>query len=189
MDDAVSLTSPSMIELTSDIVGAYVSNNNVPVADLPGLIASIHATLVGLDQPAPEPVEDHKVTAAQIRKSVTPDHITSFLDGKQYKSLKRHLTTRATRRTSTARSSACPSTTRWWRRATRPSARNLPRASASPDPARARRGPAGPGRNEGRAGRTGPPRPAAQDRSLTTSEASQFPRPGRVSRARSPVLR
>ncbi len=34
MDDAVSLTSP-MIELTSDIVGAYVSNNNVPVADLP----------------------------------------------------------------------------------------------------------------------------------------------------------
>ncbi|MGX7704786.1 MucR family transcriptional regulator [Methylobacterium sp. Gmos1] len=93
MDDAVSLT-PPMIELTSDIVGAYVSNNNVRVADLPGLIASIHATLVGLGQPAAQPEEDHKVTAAQIRKSVTPDHITSFLDGKQYKSLKRHLTTR-----------------------------------------------------------------------------------------------
>ncbi|KMO35462.1 MucR family transcriptional regulator [Methylobacterium aquaticum] len=93
MDESAALTSP-MIELTSDIVGAYVSNNNVPAADLPGLIASIHATLVGLDQPAPEPVEDHKVTAAQIRKSVTPDHITSFLDGKPYKSLKRHLTTR-----------------------------------------------------------------------------------------------
>ncbi|GJD59912.1 MucR family transcriptional regulator [Methylobacterium frigidaeris] len=93
MDDAASITSP-LIELTSDIVGAYVSNNNVRAADLPGLIASIHATLVGLGQPAAEPEEDHKVTAAQIRKSVTPDHITSFLDGKPYKSLKRHLTTR-----------------------------------------------------------------------------------------------
>ncbi|MBM0669048.1 MucR family transcriptional regulator, partial [Klebsiella pneumoniae] len=39
-------------------------------------------------------VEDHKVTAAQVRKSVTPDRLFSFLDGKPYKSLKRHLTTR-----------------------------------------------------------------------------------------------
>ncbi|KMO43528.1 MucR family transcriptional regulator [Methylobacterium tarhaniae] len=93
MDDATSLTSP-LIELTSDIVGAYVSNNNVRAADLPGLIASVHASLVGIGQPAAEPEEDHKVSPAQIRKSVTPDHITSFLDGKPYKSLKRHLTTR-----------------------------------------------------------------------------------------------
>ncbi|KMO18404.1 MucR family transcriptional regulator [Methylobacterium platani] len=93
MDDAAPPTSP-LIELTSDIVGAYVSNNNLRPADLPGLIASVHASLTGLGQPAAAPEEDHKVTAAQIRKSVTPDSITSFLDGKPYKSLKRHLTTR-----------------------------------------------------------------------------------------------
>ncbi|AWN47536.1 MucR family transcriptional regulator [Methylobacterium terrae] len=93
MEDAASVTSP-LIELTSDIVGAYVSNNNVPVAELSGLIASVHATLSGLGQPVAAPIEDHKVTAAQIRKSITPDAITSFLDGKPYKSLKRHLTTR-----------------------------------------------------------------------------------------------
>jgi len=93
MDEQASLTSP-LIELTSDIVSAYVSNNNVRAADLSELIASVHASLTGLGQPAAVPEEDHKVTAAQIRKSVTPDHITSFLDGKPYKSLKRHLTTR-----------------------------------------------------------------------------------------------
>ncbi|TGD95281.1 MucR family transcriptional regulator [Methylobacterium nonmethylotrophicum] len=93
MDDTTSFTSP-LTELTSDIVGAYVSNNNLPVAELPGLIASVHASLTSLGRPPAEPAEDHKVTAAQIRKSVTPDFITSFIDGRQYKSLKRHLTTR-----------------------------------------------------------------------------------------------
>ncbi|MFH6786802.1 MucR family transcriptional regulator [Methylobacterium sp. MA0201] len=83
-----------MIELTSDIVGAYVSNNNIRAADLPDLIASVHASLAGLNKPAAVPEEDHKVTAAQIRKSITPDHLISFLDGKPYKSLKRHLATR-----------------------------------------------------------------------------------------------
>ncbi|MGX7707980.1 MucR family transcriptional regulator [Methylobacterium sp. Gmos1] len=91
MDDAA-LISTDMIDLTSDIVGAYVSNNNVRAADLPDLIASVHASLTGLTKPAVAPEEDHKVTAAQIRKSITPDTITSFLDGKPYKSLKRHLT-------------------------------------------------------------------------------------------------
>jgi predicted transcriptional regulator len=81
-----------VIGLAADIVGAYVSKNNVQASELPGLIASVHASLSGLGRPAAVPEEDHKVTSAQIRKSVTPDHITSFLDGKPYRSLKRHLT-------------------------------------------------------------------------------------------------
>ena len=83
---------PEFIDLAADIVSAYVSKNNVPVAELPNLIASVYASLSGLGQPAATPVEDHKVTPAQVRKSVTPDTITSFIDGKPYKSLKRHLT-------------------------------------------------------------------------------------------------
>ncbi|WP_407530048.1 MucR family transcriptional regulator [Methylobacterium oryzisoli] len=79
------------IELVSDIVSAYVSNNNVPPGELPGLIRSVYQSLGSLGQPAePEPV---KLTPpVPIRKSVTPDAIISLEDGKAYKSLKRHLT-------------------------------------------------------------------------------------------------
>ena len=35
-----------------------------------------------------------KLTAGQIRKSISPDGLISFEDGKTYQTLKRHLTTR-----------------------------------------------------------------------------------------------
>ncbi|GJD66933.1 MucR family transcriptional regulator [Methylobacterium frigidaeris] len=92
MSDESQAQQPEFIDLAADIVSAYVSKNNVPIAELPSLIASVHASLSTLGQPAATPDEDHKVTAAQIRKSVTSDAITSFIDGKAYKSLKRHLT-------------------------------------------------------------------------------------------------
>ena len=83
------------VELTGDIVAAYVSNNPVRPGDLPELILSVHAALNGLANgtagAAPE-AEIEKPTAAQIRKSVQPDGIVSFLDGKTYKTMKRHLT-------------------------------------------------------------------------------------------------
>ncbi len=94
MSDESKAQQPEFIDLAADIVSAYVSKNNVPIAELPSLIASVHASLSTLGQPAATPAEDHKVTAAQIRKSVTPDALISFIDGKPYKSLKRHLTTR-----------------------------------------------------------------------------------------------
>jgi predicted transcriptional regulator len=83
------------IELAVDIVAAYVSNNSVPAADLPGLIGGIHAALNNLStagRASGAPVE--KLTPSQIRKSVTHDHIVSFEDGKPYKTLRRHLTLR-----------------------------------------------------------------------------------------------
>jgi predicted transcriptional regulator len=84
----------AMIGLTADLVAAFVGNNSVAVADLPNLIKTVHAALSGAEAPAPEAVEDTvKPTAGQIRKSITPDALISFLDGKPYKTLKRHLTT------------------------------------------------------------------------------------------------
>ncbi|MGU3536648.1 MucR family transcriptional regulator [Methylobacterium sp. A54F] len=85
---------PELIALAGDIVAAYVSNNSVPVADLPALIGSVHSALMtisvgGVTATAPEEVE--KPTPAQVRKSVSPDGIISFIDGKAYKTLKRHL--------------------------------------------------------------------------------------------------
>lgn len=84
----------SLIELTADVVSAYVSNNPVPAADLPGLIGNVHASLqrvqggVAVEEALPA-----KHPAVPIKKSVTPDFIISLEDGKKFKSLKRHLAT------------------------------------------------------------------------------------------------
>lgn len=83
----------SLIELTADIVSAYVQKNAVPVSGLPDLIASVNTALtnIGLaaptEQPAPKP-------AVNPKRSVFPDYIISLEDGQKYKSLKRHLATR-----------------------------------------------------------------------------------------------
>ena len=96
MDAIVETIEPQGIDyaaLTTDLVSAYVSNNPVPASDLPALIASTHAALTGLGNAgAPAAPEVEKPTPAQIRKSITPDALTSFIDGKPYKTLKRHLT-------------------------------------------------------------------------------------------------
>ena len=82
------------IELTAEIVSAFVGNNSVSVTDLPSLITSVYASLQGVEAPAAVEVESvSKPTAAQIRKSITSDALISFEDGKPYKTLKRHLTT------------------------------------------------------------------------------------------------
>ena len=81
------------IALAADVVSAYVSNNSVSVSELPGLIASVHATLTGMSNgPVSTEPEVEKPTPSQIRKSITPDALISFIDGKPYKTLKRHLT-------------------------------------------------------------------------------------------------
>jgi predicted transcriptional regulator len=85
----------TLIELTTEIVGAYVLANSIAASDLPGLIHGVHQALTGAGQPAAAPEEaDVKATPAQIRKSISPDTLISFEDGKPYKSLKRHLSTR-----------------------------------------------------------------------------------------------
>lgn len=80
------------VELTADIVSAYVANNSVPVPDLPTLLSGVHAALTGLGQfNAPSEPDFKRATPAQIKKSITPDALISFIDGKPYKTLKRHL--------------------------------------------------------------------------------------------------
>ncbi|RAZ71806.1 MucR family transcriptional regulator [Mesorhizobium atlanticum] len=80
----------ALIELTAEVVSAYVSNNPVPVGDLPALIDRVHGALKSAGGGAAE--ERQALTpAVPIRKSVTPDYIISLEDGKKFKSLKRHL--------------------------------------------------------------------------------------------------
>ncbi|MDX8503097.1 MucR family transcriptional regulator [Mesorhizobium sp. VK4C] len=80
----------TLIELTAEVVSAYVSNNPVPVGDLPALIDRVHGALKSAGGGAAEKPEA-LTPAVPIRKSVTPDYIISLEDGKKFKSLKRHL--------------------------------------------------------------------------------------------------
>jgi predicted transcriptional regulator len=83
----------SLIDLAADIVSAYVSNNTVPAADLPALIASVHRALTGTHQGASEPEPEPLKPAVNPKKSVFPEYIVCLEDGKKFKSLKRHLRT------------------------------------------------------------------------------------------------
>ncbi|GEP07825.1 MucR family transcriptional regulator [Methylobacterium oxalidis] len=94
MSDTVEEASNNHIDLTVEIVSAYLSNNHASVADLPGLIASVHAAVSGLSQPPETSEPQVKLTPAQIKKSITADALISFEDGKPYKTLRRHLTIR-----------------------------------------------------------------------------------------------
>ena len=79
-----------LVQLTADIVSAYVSNNKIGSAELGKLIEEVHSALErapGGKVPEPEPL----VPAVPVRKSVTPDYIISLEDGRKFKSLKRHL--------------------------------------------------------------------------------------------------
>ncbi|CDX53852.1 Transcriptional regulatory protein ros [Mesorhizobium plurifarium] len=84
--------SDALIELTADVVAAYVSNNPVPLSELPALIGQVHVALKATLGAAPEKAEP-LTPAVPIKKSVTPDYIISLEDGKKFKSLKRHLAT------------------------------------------------------------------------------------------------
>ena len=81
------------VALTAGLVSAYVSNNRVQPSEIGALIDSMHTALTGLAQgAAAEALATQKPTPAQIRKSITADTLISFIDGKPYKTLKRHLT-------------------------------------------------------------------------------------------------
>lgn len=83
----------TLIELTADVVAAYVSNNPVPVGELPGLIADVHAALGRVGNVTETPPADKQKPAVNPKRSVHDDYIICLEDGKKFKSLKRHLMT------------------------------------------------------------------------------------------------
>lgn len=83
----------NLLDLTADIVASYVENNTLATADIPNLIQAVYNALQDTVQASTEPEPDPLKPAAPIKKSVTPDFIICLEDGKQFKSLKRHLRT------------------------------------------------------------------------------------------------
>lgn len=92
MKDLSNIEDKTVIELTADIVSAYVGNNPLPVSGLPDLIASVSASVRKLGG-AVVAESPSLVPAVNPKKSVFPDYIVCLEDGKKFKSLKRHLRT------------------------------------------------------------------------------------------------
>jgi len=78
-----------MIDLTAEIVSAYVRNNPVQSLELPDVIRSVHDSLMSLMGPVD--VQEEQKPAVPVRKSVTDEYLICLEDGKKFKSLKRHL--------------------------------------------------------------------------------------------------
>lgn len=91
-DLEIEMNKETLITLTSDIVAAHVSNNDVAVADVPSLITHVYSALAALGEVA-APVEAPPEPAVSIRASVKPDYIVCLEDGKKLKMLKRYLRT------------------------------------------------------------------------------------------------
>jgi len=83
----------TFIELTAEIVSAYVSNNSVPAGDLSSLINQVHAALTRVSSGQNDLPSEPLKPAVPVKKSITQDHIVCLEDGKKFKSLKRHLRT------------------------------------------------------------------------------------------------
>ena len=83
------------VEMTADIVSAYVSNSSVSVADLPALIQQVHRALADIASGAQaQEAVPPAAPAVPIKKSITPDYLICLEDGRKFKSLKRHLRTK-----------------------------------------------------------------------------------------------
>src|SRR5262245_57105402 len=81
----------SFIELTANIVSAYVSNNSVSATEIPVLINQVHAALLQVSSGRGDASTEPLRPAVSIKKSITPDHLVCLEDGKKFKSLRRHL--------------------------------------------------------------------------------------------------
>ena len=84
---------PDVLTLTAEIVASYVgANTHVNAAEIPNIIRQVRTALMeDVQAPQESAPEQTKATGAQVRKSITPDALISFVDNKPYKTLKRHL--------------------------------------------------------------------------------------------------
>ncbi len=87
--EETSLSASDALELTTEIVSAYVGKNPVQSVDLSTVIRDVHETLLALGSAAQVPVQQKP--AVSVKKSLTDDYLICLEDGLKFKSLKRHL--------------------------------------------------------------------------------------------------
>src|SRR5215213_7580278 len=92
MDDGSN--DPELLSLTTKIVASHAGSHKVAASELPALIGSVFEALRGVGTVMAEQPVAALVPAVPIRKSVTPEFLVCLEDGKQLKTLKRHLAVR-----------------------------------------------------------------------------------------------
>ena len=92
---AMSDFGPTLTRLTTDLVCAYVARNAVPASSVPDLIRTVHNSMRSLASGAAAPGEPvpavEPASPSAVKKSITSDALISFIDGRPYKTLRRHL--------------------------------------------------------------------------------------------------
>jgi predicted transcriptional regulator len=83
-----------LVEMTAEVVSAYLSHNQIPLADVPQLIKVVGAQIATLGSEQADSEEGKPKPAVPIRRSVRGDYIVCLEDGKKLKLLKRYLKTR-----------------------------------------------------------------------------------------------
>ena len=83
-----------LVELTAEIVSAYVGANVMPASEIPQVIETVYRSLKGLDGLAEVSDSEPRAPAVPVKRSITNEFIICLEDGKKFKSLRRHLRTR-----------------------------------------------------------------------------------------------
>jgi len=86
-------TAMEILELTSEVVCAYVSNNPLAASDVPNLVKEIHSTFDAVASGSAKAEAERPKPPVSIKKSLGHDYLICLEDGKKFKSLKRHLKT------------------------------------------------------------------------------------------------
>ena len=81
---------PNILEMTTSIVSAFLSNNAVQANHIPDIINNVHTALTGVSAPKPYD-RARQEPAVPIGKSITKDYLVCLEDGRKLKMLKRHL--------------------------------------------------------------------------------------------------
>lgn len=83
----------ALLAITTGIVANFVSNNRVTPDEIPQLVTIVHGSLSRLGgYVEPDEAETPaRLSPAAIRKLIQSDGIVSLIDGRKFKSMKRHL--------------------------------------------------------------------------------------------------
>lgn len=93
-EESVSVqTNAELLDLTTEIVSAYVSNNTLAPSDVAKFVTEIHETISTLSGSNIGNPKVELKPAVSIKKSIAPDYLICLEDGKKFKSLKRHIRT------------------------------------------------------------------------------------------------
>jgi predicted transcriptional regulator len=92
MPDQAAPDANNAARFTTNVVSSYLSNHHVIAAELPALIATVHAAFAAAQSHQASTPAEQFTPAVSVKKSLSnPDRIISMIDGKPYSALTRHL--------------------------------------------------------------------------------------------------